>query len=144
MSSANLRPKGVLDTISIDEFRPYTYALTISPTKDPTTKTVIDCNVKLSGFLSSTFDGKRYALGHELKNKTDVVHLHCWVITKKPVDFSALKAIKRLNPGWQFYFKPILTRADLERWTTYCLKHRGERNTQRLVEHDLNTTYSFY
>lgn len=122
-------------------YRGHIYAITISPTEDPTSKTRIDCNIVLSGIISSQYDGESHSICHEIKNKTDVVHLHCWIATAKPLSY---KTLKRLNSGWQIYAQKINTKEDLIKWNHYCKKHQGPENENRLVEHDLNTTYSFY
>lgn len=129
------------DIVSNNNYRGHIYAITISPTEDPESKTSIDCNVVLSNLISSSYDGESYSICHEIKKKTKVVHLHCWIATAKPLSY---KTIKRLNPGWQIYAKRILTKEDLIKWNAYCMKQQGPENENRIVEHNLNTTYSFY
>jgi len=110
------------------------YALTISPTKLPTTIPFWDLKSLYLDFLKS-FEAEDLEHSFELKKGTDVVHMHCYIRCRRSLYF---KKVKGSYLGNQLYFKQVRGEAQEKRWCNYLYKEAyvgQDRKAQQLWAH---------
>lgn len=110
------------------------YALTISPTKNPTEVPFWKVKEIYKDFLSQ-FKAGDLEHAFELKKHTDVVHMHCYVRTKSSLFF---KSVKGAYKGYQFYFRKVKDEKNERKWCNYLHKEANwghDYKQQVLWEH---------